>query len=98
MGVFTYSGAGGGAGGSLTNLAKGGDVGEFTGGASLDTDGGGGGGASAFANGGNGEDIVNNAGSGTFGSGGGGAGENVGNSPIAGNGGDGFVRIDYYSA
>ncbi len=87
-GIYTYSGAGGGS-----FQANGGNLLLFTGGlGNIAADGGGGGGASAFANGGTPTGLFN----GSLGSGG--AGGNGTGTTTGGTGGDGFVRIDYYSA
>uniref|UniRef100_A0A6G6AAW6 Collagen repeat-containing protein n=1 Tax=Borely moumouvirus TaxID=2712067 RepID=A0A6G6AAW6_9VIRU len=90
-GMFTYSGAGGGYSGS-----KGGDNVAYTGGeGGGNTQLGGGGGASAFANGGNGATGTDEGQNGVLGSGGGGSSNPI---PQAGNGGDGFIRLDFYSS
>uniref|UniRef100_A0A6G6AAT9 Collagen repeat-containing protein n=1 Tax=Borely moumouvirus TaxID=2712067 RepID=A0A6G6AAT9_9VIRU len=90
---FFYGGAGGGYPGN-----NGGDILGFIGGQSINcSESAGGGGASAFANGGSPNshfNIINI--NGTLGSGGAGA---IGNNTLksAGNGGNGFIRIDYYT-
>ncbi|AZL89511.1 collagenous domain-containing protein [Megavirus baoshan] len=87
--------AGGGGGFSGGN---GGNILAFTGGLGIGLAGGGGG-ASAFANGGNGVNSSYPATNGCLGSGGGGASQTSTNSvsPLAGNGGNGFIRIDYHT-
>ncbi|BCS82983.1 collagen triple helix repeat containing protein [Cotonvirus japonicus] len=94
MNVYSFGGGGGGFTGGT-----GGNVAGFTGGIGSSHCTGGGGGASAFANGGNGATGITQATSGTLGSGGGGAVHTGCNLVfgVAGNGGNGFIRIDYYT-
>lgn len=92
VGFFAFSGAGGGFRGG-----NGGNILAFNGGKSQGPDTAGGGGASAFADGG--YIAVRGCVTASKGSGGGGAIQTgpVSISGVAGNGGNGYVRIDYYS-